>query len=120
MGYEKNTWARGDVVTSAKLNHMEDGIAGVVASIPIEVSADNKILKLTKTWQEVHDLINTGVPCYGFYTETINNSPVRYMTMFTSVGIDSSNGSQVYYVNDAMSSYETSDPSGYPRFLNMS
>lgn len=27
MAYEKNTWASGDVVTSAKLNHMEDGIA---------------------------------------------------------------------------------------------
>ena len=28
MSYEKQTWQTGDVVTSAKLNHMEDGIAG--------------------------------------------------------------------------------------------
>ena len=27
MAYEKQTWAKGDIVTSAKLNHMEDGIA---------------------------------------------------------------------------------------------
>lgn len=27
MSYEKQTWQTGDVVTSAKLNHMEDGIA---------------------------------------------------------------------------------------------
>jgi len=28
MGYEKQTWANGDVITANKLNHMEDGIAG--------------------------------------------------------------------------------------------
>ena len=27
MTYEKNTWANGDVITAAKLNNMEDGIA---------------------------------------------------------------------------------------------
>ena len=27
MSYSKQTWQTGDVVTSAKLNHMEDGIA---------------------------------------------------------------------------------------------
>ena len=27
MSYEKQTWETGDIVTSAKLNHMEDGIA---------------------------------------------------------------------------------------------
>lgn len=27
MSYEKNTWAEGDVVTSEKLNHIEDGVA---------------------------------------------------------------------------------------------
>ena len=28
MSYTKNTWANGDVITAAKLNHMEDGIEG--------------------------------------------------------------------------------------------
>lgn len=27
MGYEKQTWANGEVITDTKLNHMEDGIA---------------------------------------------------------------------------------------------
>lgn len=26
MAYDKQTWANGDVITAAKLNHMEDGI----------------------------------------------------------------------------------------------
>lgn len=29
MSYEKNTWNKGDVITSAKLNHMEDGVEGI-------------------------------------------------------------------------------------------
>ena len=29
MPYNKTTWAKGDVVTSAKLNNMEDGIASI-------------------------------------------------------------------------------------------
>ena len=38
MAYEKNTWATGDVVTSAKLNHMEDGIAdsGGIATLKVQ------------------------------------------------------------------------------------
>lgn len=32
MSYEKQTWAKGDIVTSAKLNHMEDGIEEINVS----------------------------------------------------------------------------------------
>lgn len=28
MSYEKQTWQSGDVITAAKMNHIEDGIAG--------------------------------------------------------------------------------------------
>lgn len=33
MSYTKQTWANGDIITAAKLNHMEDGIAGVDADV---------------------------------------------------------------------------------------
>lgn len=29
MAYEKQTWSTGDVITDAKMNHIEDGIASV-------------------------------------------------------------------------------------------
>lgn len=57
MSYEKQTWAKGDIVTSAKLNHMEDGIAGgsgvLVVGIVYDEQADTTTLD--KTWQEIHD-----------------------------------------------------------------
>lgn len=38
MAYEKQNWKTGDVVTSAKLNHMEDGIAdsGGIVTVKIQ------------------------------------------------------------------------------------
>lgn len=56
MAYTKNTWADGDIVTSEKLNHMEDGIAntgGLVVAIDWDETLQTSILD--KTWQEIHD-----------------------------------------------------------------
>lgn len=50
MSYEPTTWKSGDVVTSAKLNKMEQGIANAGALI---VHDNNGTLD--KTWQEIHD-----------------------------------------------------------------
>ena len=41
MSYTKQTWANGDIITAAKLNHMEDGIAGVEADVS---SLDTQLL----------------------------------------------------------------------------
>lgn len=38
MSYEKQTWQTGDVVTSAKLNHMEDGIAAGGGALVVNVT----------------------------------------------------------------------------------
>ena len=38
MSYEKQTWVTGDIVTSAKLNHMEDGIES--AQFPAVTNSD--------------------------------------------------------------------------------
>lgn len=59
MAYTKNTWNTGDIVTSEKLNHMEDGIAGggnifVVGGVTVD-SKGQLEGTLDKTWQEVHD-----------------------------------------------------------------
>ena len=49
MPYEPTTWKSGDVVTSAKLNKIEGGIANAVLIVH-----DNDGT-LDKTWQEIHD-----------------------------------------------------------------
>lgn len=55
MSYEKQTWAKGDIVTSAKLNHMEDGIASGGGVLVIGSTIDGNTMTLDHTWQEIHD-----------------------------------------------------------------
>ena len=54
MSYEPTTWKSGDIVTSTKLNKMEQGIANggvlIVGATVVESS-----LVLDKTWQEIAD-----------------------------------------------------------------
>lgn len=54
MAYVKQTWQTGDTVTSAKLNHMEDGIAAA-GGAALVVNCDSETNTLDKTWQEIHD-----------------------------------------------------------------
>lgn len=66
MAYVKQTWQTGDVVTSSKLNHMEDGIAaGGVTVVPLEFV--NNAFQTSVTWQELKDLVYGGTPVVLFY-----------------------------------------------------
>lgn len=54
MAYEKQTWAKGDVVTSAKLNHMEDGIAaGGVYTVTSTYDEQAQGVVLDKNYNEI-------------------------------------------------------------------
>lgn len=54
MSYNPTTWNTGDIVTSEKLNKMEQGIAnaGVLVCHMVE---DNGTYRLDHTWQEIAD-----------------------------------------------------------------
>jgi len=73
MSYEPTTWKSGDVVTSAKLNKMEQGIAGAgggalivgqtVGEVIEDPSGDYRIATLNKTWTEIIEALQAGIPC---------------------------------------------------------
>ena len=52
MSYEPTTWKDGDLVTSAKLNKMEQGIATSGGILVVHEDENNR---LDKTWQEIYD-----------------------------------------------------------------
>lgn len=63
MSYEPTTWESGDVVTSAKLNKIEDGIyssGALVVSLHAETGQSGNVIVMDKTWQEVHDAMVSG------------------------------------------------------------
>jgi len=63
MAYEKTTWAKGDVVTSAKLNKMEDGIDSASGSMKVIIAimqcdTDNNIKTLDIKPSDIFDANN--------------------------------------------------------------
>lgn len=58
MAYEKTTWAAGDVVTAAKLNNLENGVANAGATI---VSMNSSTRALSMTAGELFQAVKSGV-----------------------------------------------------------
>lgn len=55
MAYEPTVWAAGDVVTSAKLNKIETGIANAGSIFVLHETTEENVYTLDRTWQEIHD-----------------------------------------------------------------
>lgn len=72
MAYDKNTWYSGDVVTSAKLNNIENGIAN--ANGAIEVTESDGVYTLHVTWNGLVSMIGNGA--YPFIAIPIENEGV--------------------------------------------
>lgn len=109
MAYTKNTWRTGDIVSSQKLNHMEDGIANsenvfIVGGVSL---GENGIEgTLDKTWQEIHDAMLSKI-CVVVITD--GNSIAQKLIDDASVGLE---GEYNVFVEGTQLS--TSTANGYP------
>ena len=65
MAYEKTEWKNGDVITSEKLNKIEEGIENGYFQL-VEKIYDENIdkYKLNKTYSEIHELLINGIPTF--------------------------------------------------------
>ena len=61
MAYEPTNWKTGDVVTSAKLNKLEHGVAAGSGVLVVHSAFDEstEVSTLDKTWQEIFDAATT-------------------------------------------------------------
>lgn len=116
MSYEKQTWQTGDVVTSAKLNHMEAGIAGGGGALVVAVSS-GETMTCDKTAAEMWAAYASGgVILYQISENTGSWSPV----------IEASRGSgpsvsyefTAYYYGSLIQ-YTASADDGYPEYENL-
>ena len=119
MAYEPTVWKSGDVVTSDKLNKLEQGVAssggGGGGGGVLLVHEDGETGILDKTWQEIHDadvafmesVVGDYYKSYSPIIETNENSG-NYSVTFC--GIANNNGTLEFWV----SVYATDSASGYP------
>ena len=55
MSYTPTTWKDGDLVTSAKLNKLENGVAAASGPSILIANMDMDAGSLDKTWQEIYN-----------------------------------------------------------------
>ena len=66
MAYTPNTWATGDVVTSAKLNNIEQGIANSVFIVNFTWNEGTETYSADKTYAEVAAAYAAGIPVFAW------------------------------------------------------
>lgn len=97
MSYEPTNWKTGDVVTSAKLNKLEQG----VASGAMIVTGYNTISgngTLNKTWQEIYDAASQGKSVVLVDEQEIGGDVYKAALPLRAVSINTDNAPPVYYV----------------------
>lgn len=100
MAYEPTSWKAGDIVTSAKLNKMEQGIAGAGALI-VHVDENDT---LDKTWQEIHDAVLAVIVSDDEINVVVDVDVVS--RIYRAVNL--------YKVETTNNVYSTDSPDGYP------
>ena len=108
MAYTKNTWRTGDIVSSQKLNHMEDGIANAGGTLVIGgFSFYNDAISGTsdKTWQEIDNALAEGARC----VVVIGNGGHRQLIVEETTVLEGN-----YGIVAGMFSATTTSADGYP------
>lgn len=115
MAYEKTTWAAGDVVTAAKLNNLENGVANASVII-LDGTQENNTLKLNMTAGDLYTAIKSG---HTIILREIDGSDDHEL-LYTLKWADSG---QVYrfvfnwIFNDAPLIFIASSADDYPKYL---
>ena len=123
MSYQKNNWQSGDVVTSEKLNHLEDGVsnAGGVMAVSLAYDEEMEMTVADKTWQEIYDAMNNDVLCIVRDMEVEENQSNTGLITY----VDVTQGEyriHVLFSNSvgpsSVAVYTTTSADGYPSVLD--
>lgn len=107
MAYTKNTWASGDVVTSAKLNNIENGIAsgGVLV---VGYTAEGDTITLNKTWNEIN---NASLAVFNYmFTEP----DTRYPSIPRFIQVEDGDYIVMFKIGDDDVMFTCDSADGYP------
>lgn len=116
MAYTKNTWNTGDIVSSAKLNHMEDGIANsenvfIVGGVTLDQDY-NITGTLDKTWQKIHDALQNKI-CVIVITDGDNVKSIFINSAYDDPDQIGTGGRYIIYAGEN-NYFRTDSKDGYP------
>ena len=111
MSYEPTIWKDGDLVTSAKLNKMEQGIAaggGILI-----VHEDEVTSTLNKTWQEIYD----ADVCY-LILDKDGDKSISLVTSAYNKGICVITALAANLLGPIVLEYRSNSPDDYPIYID--
>lgn len=98
MSYEPTVWKDGDLVTSAKLNKLEQGVANCGGILIVHADENGR---LDKTWQEIYDADLAVISLIG--------KDMKFNTL-PMVGVNNN----IYTVDAQVERFNASAPDDYP------
>ena len=110
MSYTPTNWNTGDVVTSEKLNHIEDGITNSESVLFVggaTYGGDGMEGTLDKTWQEIHDAMQSKI-CILIFAD--DNGIAHELITAAYIAP----GGEYMVTNASGSGFTTSTANGYP------
>lgn len=84
MSYTPNTWQKGDVVTSAKLNNIEQGIANAGGVLFVNATTEGQTTTLDKTWHEIDTAYKGGFNVIIVVDKSLDDPTHGYNMLFFS------------------------------------
>lgn len=115
MSYTPTEWKTGDIVSSQRLNKLEEGVKDAYEVMVINDTDGT----LDKTWQEIHDAMAANTFCViKTVLQGIDGSSVcNYLVV--EAGYSEMNGTSPYYlsviINGSTERYTITSATGYPR-----
>ena len=116
MAYTRHTWQSGEVISSALLNNIEDGIEEAASSgggggvLGVTVTEDDTGETFSRTWQEIYDTMDNGGIVFSHMKDA--NETISIGSMIESCGYDDNNG---YYIISGGEIAMCENPNEYPK-----
>lgn len=74
MSYTPTTWTTGDIISASAMNKIENGIANAGGGgVVVNVTSENGTFTMDKTFAEIYEAINSGIPCFMKYVEELGS-----------------------------------------------
>lgn len=115
--YSKTSWATGDKITEGKLNNLEGGVElnslaieelrhqeQAPSSLIVEEVSEDGLDKLNKTWQEIWDSAEAGIPVF------VKEHGESFMEFFPLTSISFENELYFVYFSGGLPTYYSEDP----------
>ena len=115
MAYNPTVWETGDVITAAKLNKLENGVAAIDGVMVVLAEEESDVVTLTATYAEIAAAMTANIPVFiklqidedeNMYFMAYNNGIVSGDTDSYNINAyDYSSGSTVEFAADSEDGY---------------